>query len=337
MRKSPNIEERYLNLATDFAFKKIFGTEANKKLLIHFLNCLLDLKRGAKISDVKYLNTEQQPKKRGKRRAIFDVYCETNRGERFIVEMQKNSQKHFKDRSVFYSTFPIQEISEKTKSWDFQLPKIYVIGVLSFTFNTSKLNKVIYKVQLKDDDNEVFYENLNFVYIEIPKFRKRIDELETFMDKWLFLIKNLHCLKDRPVEVKNKIFNRLFSTAEVCNLNEFEFMKYSRSLKDYRDWHNTLNHAIEKETAKISRKLRAKYRKESREEGRKEGLAEGRAEGLAEGRAEGREEGLAIGIETGRKESKTEMVKKLLDMQLDIETIAKASGLTFEEILALKK
>ena len=182
---------------------------------------------------------------------------------------------------------------------------------------------------MKDDDNEVFYENLNFVYIEIPKFRKRIDELETFMDKWLFLIKNLHCLKDRPVEVKNKIFNRLFSTAEVCNLNEFEFMKYSRSLKDYRDWHNTLNHAIEKETAKISRKLRAKYRKESREEGRKEGLAEGRAEG--------REEGLAIGIETGRKESKTEMVKKLLDMQLDIETIAKASGLTFEEILALKK
>ena len=337
MKKLPYNNERYLNLGTDFAFKKIFGTEANKELLIHFLNCLLDLKKGAKISDITYLNTEQQPKKKGKRKAIFDVYCETNHGERFIVEMQKNSQKHFKDRSVFYSTFPIQELSERTKDWDFQLPKIYVIGVLNFTFNKSKPNKVIYKVQLKDDDNEVFNENLSFVYIEIPKFCKRINELETFMDKWLFLIKNLHSLKNRPVEVQNRIFNRLFSTAEVCNLNEFEFMKYSRSLKDYRDWHNTLNYAIEQETAKISRKLRAKYRKESREEGRKEGLAEGRAEGLAEGRAEGREEGLAIGIETGRKESKTEMVKKLLDMQLDIETIAKASGLTFEEILALKK
>ncbi|MBO5131712.1 MAG: Rpn family recombination-promoting nuclease/putative transposase, partial [Paludibacteraceae bacterium] len=112
MKKLPNNDERYLNLGTDFAFKKIFGTEANKELLIHFLNCLLDLKKGAKISDITYLNTEQQPKKKGKRKAIFDVYCETNHGERFIVEMQKNSQKHFKDRSVFYSTFPIQELSE---------------------------------------------------------------------------------------------------------------------------------------------------------------------------------------------------------------------------------
>ena len=136
----------------------------------------------------------------------------------------------------------------------------------------------------------------------------------------MFLIKNLHCLKDRPVEVKNKIFNRLFSTAEVCNLNEFEFMKYSRSLKDYRDWHNTLNHAIEKETAKISRKLRAKYRKESREEGRKEGLAEGRAEGLAEGLAEGRAEGRA------------EDARNFLALGVDPEIISKATGISIEEL-----
>ena len=313
MKKLPNNDERYLNLGTDFAFKKIFGTEANKELLIHFLNCLLGLKKGAKISDITYLNTEQQPKKKGKRKAIFDVYCETNHGERFIVEMQKNSQKHFKDRSVFYSTFPIQELSERTKDWDFQLPKIYVIGVLNFTFNKSKPNKVIYKVQLKDDDNEVFNENLSFVYIEIPKFRKRINELETFMDKWLFLIKNLHSLKNRPMEVQNRIFNRLFSTAEICNLNEFEFMKYSRSLKDYRDWHNTLNHAIEEKTAQISKKLLAK----------------------------GRKEGIAIGLETGREEGREntqkEIAMRLLDMQMEVEKIAQISDLTIEEILSLKK
>ena len=253
MKKLPNNDERYLNLGTDFAFKKIFGTEANKELLIHFLNCLLDLKKGDKISDIMYLNTEQLPKKKGKRKAIFDVYCETNRGERFIVEMQKNSQKHFKDRSVFYSTFPIQELSERTKDWDFQLPKIYVIGVLNFTFNKSKPNKVIYKVQLKDEYGNLFIDRLNFVYLEIPKFRKRLNELESFMDKWLFLIKNLHLLKNRPVKIQNKIFDRLFSTAEICNLNKVEFMDYSRSLKDYRDWHNTLNHAIEEKTAKISK------------------------------------------------------------------------------------
>ena len=336
MKKLPNNDERYLNLGTDFAFKKIFGTEANKELLIHFLNCLLDLKKGAKISDITYLNTEQQPKKKGKRKAIFDVYCETNHGERFIVEMQKNSQKHFKDRSVFYSTFPIQELSERTKDWDFQLPKIYVIGVLNFTFNKSKPNKVIYKVQLKDDDNEVFNENLSFVYIEIPKFRKRINELETFMDKWLFLIKNLHSLKNRPMEVQNRIFNRLFSTAEICNLNEFEFMKYSRSLKDYRDWHNTLNHAIEKETAKITRRISAKLRKEVREEVRKEvreeGIAIGLATGREEGRAEGREEGWAEGRVQGAKNTQKEIARKMLNKGMDINSISELSGLTIEEI-----
>ncbi|MBR6658545.1 MAG: Rpn family recombination-promoting nuclease/putative transposase, partial [Paludibacteraceae bacterium] len=210
------------------------------------------------------------------------------------------SQKHFKDRSVFYSTFPIQELSERTKDWDFQLPKIYVIGVLNFTFNKSKPNKVIYKVQLKDDDNEVFNENLSFVYIEIPKFRKRIYELETFMDKWLFLIKNLHSLKNRPMEVQNRIFNRLFSTAEICNLNEFEFMKYSRSLKDYRDWHNTLNHAIEEKTAQISKKLLAK--------GRKEGIA------------------------VGRENTQKEIARKMLDKGMDINSISELSGLSIEEI-----
>ncbi|MBO5131455.1 MAG: Rpn family recombination-promoting nuclease/putative transposase, partial [Paludibacteraceae bacterium] len=259
-----------------------------------------------------------------KRKAIFDVYCETNHGERFIVEMQKNSQKHFKDRSVFYSTFPIQELSERTKDWDFQLPKIYVIGVLNFTFNKSKPNKVIYKVQLKDDDNEVFNENLSFVYIEIPKFRKRINELETFMDKWLFLIKNLHSLKNRPMEVQNRIFNRLFSTAEICNLNEFEFMKYSRSLKDYRDWHNTLNHAIEKETTKITRRISAKLRKEMREEGREEGIAIGLATGRAEGRAEGRVQ--------GAKNTQKEIARKMLNKGMDINSISELSGLSIEEI-----
>ena len=224
MRKSPKMKARYLDFCTDFAFKKFFGTEANKELLIHFLNCVLDLSGKNRILDVKYLNVEQLPKKNDDRKAIFDVYCETNQGERFIVEMQKNSQKHFIDRSIFYSTFPIQDLSEKTKDWDFQLSKIYVIGLLNFTFDTKYPDKVITKVQLKDEYGNLFVDRLNFVYLEIPKFRKRLNELETFMDKWLFLIKNLHLLKNRPVKIQNKIFDRLFSTAEICNLNEFEFM-----------------------------------------------------------------------------------------------------------------
>ena len=320
MKKSPTEVGRYLDFRTDFAFKKIFGTEGNKKLLIHFLNCLLDLKKETRILDITYLNTEIQSKKKEERKAIFDVYCETNQGERFIVEMQKNSQKHFKDRILFYSTFPIQELSERTKEWDFQLSKIYVIGVLNFTFNTKYPNKVITKVQMKDEYGEVFNEHLNFVYLEIPKFRKSINELETFMDKWLFLIKNLHRLEDRPVEVQNEIFDKLFSTAEICNLNDVDFMDYSRSLKDYRDWHNTLNHAIEKKTAKIL----------------KEGLAKGKKMGLKKGLEKGMKEGMKEGIEKGRTETQNEIVKKMLKKGYNEDTIAELTNLTLEEISKIK-
>ena len=120
------------------------------------------------------------------------------------------------------------------------------------------------------------------------------------------------------------MFNRLFSTAEVCNLNEFEFMKYSRSLKDYRDWHNTLNYAIEQETAKITRRISAKLRKEMREEIRKEMREEGRAEGRAEGVAEGRVQ--------GAKNTQKEIARKMLNKGMDINSISELSGLTIEEI-----
>ena len=114
--------------------------------------------------------------------------------------------------------------------------------------------------------------------------------------------------ENRPVEVHNRIFNRLFSTAEVCNLNEFEFMKYSRSLKDYRDWHNTLNHAIEEKTAQISKKL----------------LAKGRKEGIAIGLKTGREE--------GRENTQKEIARKMLNKGMDINSISELSGLSIEEI-----
>ena len=131
------------------------------------------------------------------------------------------------------------------------------------------------------------------------------------------MIFDIFFLGNISIEVQNRIFNKLFSTAEICNLNEFEFMKYSRSLKDYRDWHNTLNHAIEEKTAKISKKLLAK--------GRKEGIAVG----LKTGREEGREE--------GRENTQKEIAMRLLDMQMEVEKIAQISDLTIEEILALKK
>lgn len=127
--------EKYVNPFTDFGFKKIFGTEVNQDLLIDFLNELINDK--GKISSVRYLNSNRLGASVKDRSAIFDIYCESDSGEKFIVEMQRAKQNYFKDRSVFYSTFPIREQAQPG-DWNFELKAVYTVGILDFTFNENK-------------------------------------------------------------------------------------------------------------------------------------------------------------------------------------------------------
>ena len=247
---------RYVNPYTDFGFKLLFGTPVNKDLLIGFLNALF---RGEQeITDVTYLNAEQLGRAEWDRKAVFDVYCENVKGERFIVEMQKAKQKYFKDRSVFYSTFPIRE-QAKVGDWDYELKSVYTVGVLNFVFDEDKDDEEYYHHEVKLMDvgrKEVFYEKLTFIYLEMPKFRKREDELETLFDKWMFVLKNLATLLERPVALQERVFKRLFETAEIARFSESEIRDYEESLKNLRDLGNVLNTAKE----------------EGRKEGRKEGI-----------------------------------------------------------------
>ncbi|MDY5655758.1 MAG: Rpn family recombination-promoting nuclease/putative transposase [Prevotella sp.] len=269
------IEERYISLLTDFGFKRIFGTAPNKELLIHFLNSLFDGKQVVK--DVKYLNMEHFGDQVSARKAIFDVYCEGENGEKFIVEMQNAYQEFFKDRSLFYSTFPIREQAKKSSDWDFHLSRVYTIALLNFDMKEESFDKntITHTVKLCDiDTNKVFYKKLDFIFVEIAKFKKKEDELETLYDKWLYMLKNLYKLENRPKALRDKVFDRLFQEAEIAKFTPEELREYEDSLKAYRDIKNSI------ETA----------RREGRAEGRAEGMAEGMAEGRAAGRTEGRAE-----------------------------------------------
>lgn len=287
---------RYINFYTDFAFKKIFGTEANKDLLISFLNGLLDLNGEGEISDVIYLNSENLGDNISERRAIYDVYCQTKGGDRFIVEMQKAKQDHFQDRSIYYSSFAIREQGQKGKQdnmpWDYSLSPVYVVGILNFRMDeTDTSNKVITKVRLKDDDNKDFSDKLNFIFLEMPKFRMKENELETFMDKWLYVIKNLYRLQDKPAALTEGIFRKLFDVAEIAAFTKEERYDYEESLKNFRDMYNTISSAERK------------------------------------GRAEGRAEGEAIGI--------LKTAKKMKAEGIDINVISKLTDLSIEEIKEL--
>ena len=244
MRK---IEERYISLLTDFGFKRIFGTKPNKDLLINFLNSLFE---GFQvIKDVKYLNSEHVGDVFAERKAIFDVYCENERGEKFIVEMQNAYQKYFKDRSLFYSTFPIREQAPKGADWNFKLERVYTVALLNFDLKEEAFDQddINHDVGLLDKKtHKVFNDKLSFKYVEIAKFDKTEDELVTLYDKWLYVLKNLSRLDERPAALKEKVFTKLFEEAEIAKFTPTELKEYEDSLKAYRDVKSSIDTALEK-------------------------------------------------------------------------------------------
>ena len=315
-------------MLTDFGFKRIFGTDPNKELLINFLNSLFDGEEV--IKDVKYLNSENVGDVYTERKAIFDVYCENEQGEKFIVEMQNAYQTYFKDRSLFYSTFPIREQAPKGSDWNFCLKKVYVVALLNYKMSNEAFDSTdtIHTIALMDTKtNKVFNAKLMFKYVEVGRFDKTDEELISLSDKWMYVLKNLSRLDNRPSSLREKIFTKLFDAAAIARFSPNELREYEDSLKAYRDIKNSLDTAKEEG--------RAEGREEGRAEGREEGRAEGREEGRKEGRAEGREEGRAEGREEGRAEGIAMVAKMMYAKGIDVDVIASMTGMTIDKIKAL--
>lgn len=235
------LKEKYINPFTDFGFKKLFGEEPNKDLLIDFLNEVLKDKEN--IQDLTYKKTVKSGVTLTDRGAVFDLYCENEKGEKFIVEMQKVKQKFFKDRSVYYSTFPIREQAIKGE-WDFELKAVYTIGILDFIFEENKdcKNYFHWEVKLMETTKKtIFFDKLTYIYLEMPKFIKKENELKTKFDKWLYVLRHLPNLQTRPKALQERIFEKLFKTAEIAKFTPKQRQDYEDSLKTYRDFINSMN------------------------------------------------------------------------------------------------
>lgn len=257
-------QERYLNPFTDFGFKKLFGSEVNKDLLISFLNEVLP--KGVKIVNLTYLKTEHVGHSEVDRKVVYDLYCENDKGEKFIVELQKAKQKYFKERTIFYSTFPIQEQAIRGTDWEFDLKAVYTVSILNFLLDDNSLKakkkKRKEKVPVKTtamlmdiDTNEIFYNKLTYIHIQIPLFDKEENELESLEDKWFFVMRNLQSFQNRPDVLQERIFDKVFKTAELAKFNKKDRMAYEDSLKYYRDLHNSLSYAKEEEAVEIAKRF----------------------------------------------------------------------------------
>ena len=245
------LKDKYIDPFTDFGFKKLFGEECNKDLLLDFLNELLHKEEG-KIVSLSYFKTERLGLSEGSRKAVFDLYCENEKGEKFIVELQKTKQEYFKDRTLYYSTFAITEQAIPGE-WNFNLKEVYVIAILDFVFEEDQKDrdKYRYDVMLTDTEtHKIFFDKLKFVYLEMPKFTKEVDELETHFEKWMYVLKNLRRLDSVPDRLREKIFERIFSVAEIAKLTPEEYRAYVDNLNSYRDLKNSLDYAQAKGEAK---------------------------------------------------------------------------------------
>jgi predicted transposase/invertase (TIGR01784 family) len=230
----------YINLLTDFGFKRVFSI---KEVMLKFLNSILDVEGG--IKDLQYGNPEKLGFSKYDRKAVYDLYCITGNGEHVIVEIQSAPQVYFIDRTLTYIARLINAQSEKGKKWNFELPKIYSVNILDFTFEeamkplgveikkTDK-NKYVSKVQLIDcDTKELFYDKLTLVYIELPNFSKELKDVKTFFEQWVFIIKHLHELNDLPKEFsKDEVFEQLFETAKIARMTKNEVDNYLKDLND---------------------------------------------------------------------------------------------------------
>ena len=277
---------RYINPFSDWSFKRIFGQEYSKDLLIEFLNQLLLGEQH--ITDVKFKDKEMLPETKDQRGIIYDVFCETDTGEHIIVEMQNRSQSYFIDRSLYYASKTIVDQGIKGQ-WDYHLTPVYVICFMNFDVDENTPKKFRTDVVLADKDSgEVYSNKIRFIYLVMPLFKKKEEECTTFLDCWIYNLKHMETLEKMPFEAQHKIFKRLAEIADSKTLTKEEQEKVNtrqaeRKLRilinanyGYGDYHLVLDYIRRKgESDRTPEQMRQDidvFLRECRKEYRKAGL-----------------------------------------------------------------
>lgn len=223
---------KFVDPKTDIAFKKIFGDEAHKNILIEFLNQVLELEYP--IADVKISNSYQAPHLFGLKETSLDIKAKDNSGREFIIEMQVEKEQAFAKRALYYSSKAYSQQLARTEQYHLLKPVIF-LGLLDFTvFEHTQvysrhliLNKDTQSHDLKD---------LEFNFIELPKFNKSETELETTADKWLYFIKQADNLNHIPNNADTPALQQAYQiaaqhhwTAEELDIYEAQGLKLGRA------------------------------------------------------------------------------------------------------------
>ena len=313
---------RYINPFTDWGFKRLFGQEFSKDLLINFLN---DLFEGEfQIKDVTFKDKEQLGDTNDLRGCIFDIYCVTDDDKHFIVEMQNRWVPFFVNRSIYYAS---KAFVAQRKKFDeagvrtavlYQFVPVYVVCIMNFMPREHEVTKFRTDVALREKSSDsIFSDKLRFIYLSLPFFDKSEEECETGFEKWIYVLKYMEVLERLPFTAQKKIFDHLAKLADVRCLSSEEQEKYDESIKAADDYYSGLYGSYV--------------------EGEEKGIAKGIAKGRVEGMAKGRAEGMAKGRAEGMAKEKIDTAYRLLSMGLSEAQVSTATELPLEEIQKMRK
>ncbi len=248
----------YINPFTDFGFKKLFGQESALPRLKSFIEDALELARP--IQDLHFMSPEQLGSTDDERKAVYDIYCTADDGSHFIVELQRAKQRFFKDRTVFYASFPIRAQAKKG-DWNYQLEPVYCLGILDFSFSDTDPLRWHHIVQLKDQEGDVFYNKLTFAFLELGKFEKEIEDCTSHLEKWCYMLRNLDGLEQIPDAFKSDaLVSGAFDEAKLLGMSKTDQQSYEQSLKIYRDLTNVVDTAYEDGVADMQAELKEERR-----------------------------------------------------------------------------
>lgn len=332
----------YADLLLDRTFKKAFNPDTqNKVCLIALLNAVLEGEIDRPITDVQSRDKEFTEGSNENRASIFDLYCIDSEKRRFIIEVQIAKQENIVNRAIYYAAQTTIAQGSRGKTYAYALDAVITIVFMEFEFFDD--TRYIHRAKLREKDGNCLSETLNFIFVELPKFKKKITELKTLLDKGLFAIKNIKNLQKMPNFYAGTAFELLFPISELARLSKEE--QRMINLEQMRKWDA---YAIRKYAIETGHKegFDAGHREGVKEgmkegfdtghrEGIKEGIEKGIQEGIKKGIKDGIQEGIQEGIQKGISIGKKELAKGLRDDGVPIEIISKRCGLSPEEIKAL--
>ena len=224
---------QFINPFTDMGFKKIFGQEITKDLLIDFLNDLLIGER--EITDIQFLDKEQLGVTEEDRSLIYDVYCETVTGEKIIVEMQNKSQPFFKDRALYYLSNAIARQGEKGSTWQYDVKAVY--GVFFINFHLEQGVEAMRRdiILANKETHKLFSDKMRFIFLELPSFKKEEEECDNDFERWIYVLKNMETLNRLPFKAQKSVFKKLEQIVDIASMSKADRIKYDESIKKYRD------------------------------------------------------------------------------------------------------